>query len=57
MVARTREIVHVHTTNLKQSGRRYGPSPNLVGRGGMAAPKGRRAAALAEKHARLEIAP
>jgi hypothetical protein len=27
MVARVRELMHVHTTNLKQPGRRYGPSP------------------------------
>jgi hypothetical protein len=59
MVARIREIMHVHTTNLKQTGRRYGPSPNLDGvhepwPNRQPTPKGRRAAKLAAKHARLE---
>jgi hypothetical protein len=59
MVARIREIMHVHTTNLKQTGRRYGPSPNLDGihepwPNRQPTSKGRRSAKLAAKHARLE---
>lgn len=55
VVQRIRAAADPHM--VKQPGRRYGPPPESGNcNPGSPAPKGRRAAALAEKHARLEIA-
>jgi hypothetical protein len=53
-VATVRNFTAMIVAVNNQAGRRYGPEPRNI-TSGRAAPKGRRTAALAEKHARAEI--